>query len=171
MLKLRNLLFLCLTLLSATAFTVDKSKKLPEVSGRTLSDNEVFIPKDLAGKYAVLGFAFTQKGELQLETWIDPMFKAFGPESMLPSPLFIIPMVGTSYHTIVKNKLKKSLDKGYYPYILFLNDGENEMEKAIGQVNESLAYILLVSPRGEILHIVSGPYDAKKIEAIADKIE
>src|ERR1700704_5604037 len=52
-------------------------KMFPDMEAQTVEDKVVKLPKDVSGKYTLLGLAYSKKSEDELNTWFEPVFGKF----------------------------------------------------------------------------------------------
>ena len=46
-------------------------------TAETVEDKKVNLPKDVKGKYTLLGLAYSKKSEDELNSWFSPIFSTF----------------------------------------------------------------------------------------------
>lgn len=101
----------------------------PELTGKTLSNNQIKIPLQTNGKYSLIGIAYSKKAEDDLKTWYQPIYSTFidkGGKGLFPTDsydlnIYFIPMItgiaqGASGK--IEEKMKENIDKSLQPYIL-----------------------------------------------------
>lgn len=49
----------------------------PAMEAETVDDKKVQLPRDVAGKYTLLGLAYSKKSEGELNSWFQPVFEKF----------------------------------------------------------------------------------------------
>src|SRR5258705_9162729 len=52
-------------------------KMFPAMEAQTAEDKVVKLPRDVQGKYTLLGLAYSKKSEDELNTWFEPVFSKF----------------------------------------------------------------------------------------------
>ena len=52
-------------------------KVFPEMVAETVDDKKVTLPKDVSGKFTLIGLAYSKKSEGDLQTWFEPIFGKF----------------------------------------------------------------------------------------------
>src|SRR5258707_5775845 len=52
-------------------------KVFPAMEAQTAEDKVVKLPRDVQGKYTLLGLAYSKKSEDELNTWFEPVFSKF----------------------------------------------------------------------------------------------
>src|ERR1044071_9041424 len=52
-------------------------KMFPDMEAETVEDKKVLLPRDVKGKYTLLGLAYSKKSEDELNSWFNPVFSKF----------------------------------------------------------------------------------------------
>src|ERR1051326_6385614 len=113
----------------------------PEISGTTLNDKTVTIPKDTKGKSTIVAIAYSQDAEKELKTWADPAYDKFiAKNELLPYDvnLYFIPIFSGAKAALAESareKFKKENDPDLYPYVLVYH-GELEKYKTALQMDK-----------------------------------
>src|SRR5258706_14987570 len=68
---------LMLMLLALPSRSQVVGKMFPAMEAQTAEDKVVKLPRDVQGKYTLLGLAYSKKSEDELNTWFEPVFSKF----------------------------------------------------------------------------------------------
>ena len=157
------------------SFTMKTSSRqpFPLMKGHTLEKKEMTLPADLKGKYALLAIASSMRAQQDLETWLQPMYSSFAENPMYAVNMFVVPMTNgfiLAGSDKIEQKIKSSMDKEFYKYVLVYDGEVNPLRKELGMDEKDKPYIFVVDPRGVITYRTSGVYTEAKMEQIADAL-
>mgnify|MGYP003577917214 CR=1 FL=1 len=177
----KNLLFLCCFFAGHLAFSQVIGKTFPELSGETVDDKSISLPNDIAGKYSLIGMAYSKKSEEELNSWFQPVFQTFVQKStgLLSSftydvNVYFVPMftgVNAAATGTAKRKAIKNIDPKLLPYILFYKGELKSYKEALDFEKKDIPYFFVLDPQGKIVYATSGKYADEKMEEIEAKIE
>ena len=110
-------------------------KTFPGMEAETVEDKKVKLPGDVAGKYTLIGMAYSKKSEDELNSWFQPVFQKFiqKGKGLMSSfaydvNVYFVPMftgVNAAATGTAKKKAAKSIDPQLLPYILFYRGIKN----------------------------------------------
>jgi len=152
-------------------------KQFPELSGETLEDKTVSIPKDTKGKYTLIGLAFSKQAEEDLHTWIDPIYNTFINSSAIVDydvNVFLIPMfTGAKQPTMnmAKKQMKENTDKSFYKNVLCYHGELKKYKEELEMTEKDKPYFFVIDKNGKIVYSTSGSFTEVKLDAIEDKLE
>jgi hypothetical protein len=159
--------------------TAQSPVNFPVVKGETLDNKVITIPYT-NGKYTIIGVAFNRDAEDLLKRWLQPMFETFIKDESGGGGfdvadyhdvnfIFIPVIAGLS---TVEDEFKKGTDKQYWPYILDIQKSDaKELSRVLNAKDNKIPYFYAVDPNGKILEMVSGSYDAKKMDKLEDAVD
>ena len=152
------------------------------MEAETLSNEMLNLPEALAGKYTIIGMAYTKKSEEDLKTWFSPAYNQFMREpdktnifaSEYDINLFFIPMF-TGHKTVayksVMEKVQGTVDKQLHKHVLFYKGAIKEYKEALNFKGRDEPYFYLLNDTGEIIWMTSGAYSTKKMQEIVDHLD
>jgi hypothetical protein len=179
---MKNFLLLLLTCLSASHVSFSQvGQDFPNLVGKTLKDATVTLPVDTKGKMTLIGIAYSQKSQSDLESWFQPIYTNFVEEhkgTLFPTDsydinIYFVPMTaGLSVGSEkIKNYLNKELDPELQKYVL-LYDGELKGYKDKLKLGaKDLPYFFLLDELGKIVYQTSGIYSEAKMDQIMKKLD
>lgn len=153
----------------------------PDMKAETVDDKLVMLPKDVKGKFTLLGLAYSKKSEDELRTWFEPVFGKFvqKAEGLLAGMgydvnVYFIPMftgINAAAEGTAKRKAMKNLDPQLFPYILFYKGELKPYKEALDFERRDIPYFFVLNAEGKIVYATSGAFSDQKLDAIEDVIE
>lgn len=154
----------------------------PNMEGESLTNEFITLPKELEGKYSLVGLAFSKKAEAHLKTWFEPVFNQFIYKPENPGPFdftydincYFVPMFTgakrPAYQKVMK-KLQKSIDKRLQPYVLFYKGQLKMYKESLNFDGKDIPYFYVLDPNGEIVYATSGRYTTQKMQVIVNAVD
>jgi hypothetical protein len=156
-------------------------KKFPAMVAETVEDKQVSLPEGVAGKYTLLGLAYSKKSEEDLGSWFQPVFERFIQKSTglmagftYDVNVYFVPMftgVNAAATGTAKKKAAKSIDPQLLPYLLFYKGELKPYKEALDFEKKDVPYFFVLDPSGKIVYATSGKYTDDKMEEVESKIE
>jgi hypothetical protein len=156
-------------------------KKFPTMVAETVEDKQVSLPEGVAGKYTLLGLAYSKKSEEDLGSWFQPVFERFIQKSTglmagftYDVNVYFVPMftgVNAAATGTAKKKAAKSIDPQLLPYLLFYKGELKPYKEALDFEKKDVPYFFVLDPSGKIVYATSGKYTDDKMEEVESKIE
>lgn len=156
-------------------------KKFPEMEAETVEDKKVKLPGDAAGKYTLIGMAYSKKSEDELNSWFQPVFQKFIQKTTgvlagfsYDVNVYFVPMftgVNAAATGTAKKKALKNIDPQLLPYILFYRGELKTYKQALDFEKRDIPYFFVLDPEGKIVHATSGKYTDEKMDAVEEKLE
>jgi hypothetical protein len=153
----------------------------PDLVAQTVDDKVVTLPKDAAGKFTLLGLAYSKKSEDDLNTWFEPVFGKFiqKPTGLMAGMgydvnVYFIPMftgINAAATGTAKKKAAKSMDPQLLPYLLFYKGDLKPYKDALDFDRRDTPYFFVLDANGKILYATSGAYSDDKMDAIEAVID
>lgn len=179
---MKRLTILASILFVLFSFTSSVQEKFPSMSCLDVNDNAVEIPASVAGKYTILGFAYSQKAEDDLKTWYNPLYNKFirVPEKkpMFWEPydvnLYFIPMFSGIKQAAAgqfQKEVKKSVDKDLQNHILMFKGNIKDYLKTLSMNDKKIPYFFLLDGNGNVVYKASGAFSKTKLTQLEQKIE
>jgi len=159
------------------------SDPFPALDGETLTNQRVNLPKDIKGKYALIGMAFSKKSENDLNTWYSPIWNQFIYKSEKPSlfagdydiNVFFVPMFTGAKRPAYKKVMKKVKDKmnpKLAPYVLFYQGTMKAYKKPLNfDEGRDVPYFFVIDPDGIIVYKTNGKFTHRKMREIVEAVE
>jgi ATP10 protein. len=107
-------------------------KVFPDMEAENIEDKVITLPKDIQGKYSLVGLAYSRKSEDELNTWFQPVFEKFVQKSTglmsgfgYDVNVYFVPMftgVNAAAKGTAKRKAMQKVDPQLLPYILFIRE-------------------------------------------------
>ncbi|WP_425391349.1 hypothetical protein [Ekhidna sp.] len=157
-------------------------ESFPEMEAETLTNEFVDIPKDISGKYSLIGIAFSKKAEDYLKGWFEPVYNQFIYKNPNPGPFdfsfdintYFIPMFTgakrPAYQKVMK-KMKKTIDLRLQPNVVFYKGTLKEYKDALNFDGKDIPYFYVIDPNGKIVYATSGRYTKQKMQEITDAVD
>jgi hypothetical protein len=156
-------------------------KTFPAMEAETVEDKKVKLPGDIAGKYTLLGLAYSKKSEDELNSWFQPVFQKFIQKSkgLMQSftydvNVYFVPMftgVNAAATGTAKKKAAKNIDPQLLPYVLFYKGELKTYKEALDFEKRDIPYFFVLDPEGKIVYATSGKYNEEKMDEIEEHIE
>jgi hypothetical protein len=156
-------------------------KTFPDLQAETVEDKIVKLPRDVAGKYTLIGMAYSKKSEDELNSWFQPVFQKFIQKSKglmagftYDVNVFFVPMftgVNAAATGTAKKKASKNIDPQLLPYILFYKGELKTYKEALDFEKRDIPYFFVLDPQGKIVYATSGKYEEGKMDAVEEHIE
>jgi hypothetical protein len=156
-------------------------KIFPDMEAETVEDKKVMLPRDVKGKYTLVGLAYSKKSEDDLNSWFQPVFQKFIQKSKglmsgfaYDVNVYFVPMftgVNAAATGTAKRKASKNIDPQLLPYVLFYKGELKTYKQALDFEKKDIPYFFVLDPEGKIVHATSGKYTEEKMDAVEEKIE
>jgi hypothetical protein len=154
----------------------------PEISGKTLSDKTISIPKSTNGKFTLVGMAYSKKSEDNLKTWFQPIYTTFiqqqegglFPQESYDVNIYFIPMITgikQSAGDKIEDKMKKNVDKELHAHVLLYEGELKPYKDQLKMTEKDEPYFFVLDDKGKIVYNCSGAFNQKKLEKILEIIE
>jgi hypothetical protein len=148
--------------------------QFPEMSGISLTDEEITVPTDTQNKYTLIGLAYSKKAEDDLTSWFQPIYNEFVREEssggLIPSMKADVNVVFVPMFTGIKQgasnaairKMKKDIDEKLHPHVLVYSGKLGDYKEALDFEKKDTPYFFVIDKNGIIVYATSGKYTAKK---------
>ncbi len=177
----RLLVILSLSLFAFVAEAQVIGKVFPNMEAETVEDKKVKLPGDVAGKYTLIGMAYSKKSEDELNSWFQPVFQKFIQKSTgvfsgftYDVNVYFVPMftgVNAAATGTAKRKAVKNMDPQLLPYILFYRGELKTYKEALDFEKRDIPYFFVLDPQGKIVYATSGKYSEQKMDEVEENIE
>lgn len=156
-------------------------KMFPDMEAETVEDKKVMLPRDVKGKYTLVGLAYSKKSEDDLNSWFQPVFQKFIQKSKglmsgftYDVNVYFVPMftgVNAAATGTAKRKAAKNIDPQLLPYLLFYKGELKTYKQALEFEKKDVPYFFVLDPTGKIVYATSGKYTDEKMDAVEEKLE
>lgn len=174
-----------LLILSATSFLSLSAqvigKAFPTMEAETVEDKKVSLPTAVAGKYTLLGLAYSKKAEDELNSWFQPVFEKFIQKNKgvfesfgYDVNVYFVPMftgVNAAATGTAKKKAAQNVDPNLLPYILFYKGELKPYKEALDFEGKDTPYFFVLDPNGKIVYATSGKFSGKKMDEVEAVLE
>jgi hypothetical protein len=146
----------------------------PEMTGITLQDKTIDLPKDTQGKYTILCLTYSQKSKEALQSWIQPIYDTFLSDAEYDVNLYFVLMfsglkelaAGTA-----EKKMKQGFDPVLHKYVILYKGDIGDYKKTLNMPDKDTPYLYLLDKTGKIVFLTSGAYSKAKIEKMEEAIQ
>ncbi len=171
---------LCLFLFLQAAFHNSYKKEIfPSITGESLEDKKITIPTDTKGKFTLIGMAYSQKSQEDLQTWLQPVYTNFIEkpsgavlfDDSYDINVYFIPMFTGSNEAAAapaKKRFKEGLDKELQPHLLIYKGDISKYKEQLSLNDKDKPYFFLLNEEGNIVYTTSGIYTEAKMEKIEE---
>lgn len=156
-------------------------KTFPDLEAETVEDKKVRIPADVAGKYTLVGLAYSKKSEDELNSWFQPVFQKFIQKSdgmfsgfAYDVNVYFVPMftgINAAATGTAKRKALKNIDPQLLPYVLFYKGELKPYKEVLDFEKKDIPYFFVLDPQGKIIFATSGRYAESKMTKIEEVLE
>jgi hypothetical protein len=158
------------------------NEPFPYLEGETLTNESLILPKDVSGKYSLLGLAFSKRSEKDLKSWYRPTYQTFIYKPESPSLFggnydvntYFIPMFSgvkkAAYGKAMK-EMKEKVDPKLHANILFYKGSLKDYKDQLNFDRKDVPYFFVLDPEGKIVYATYGRYTSTKMQEIVDAVE
>lgn len=151
------------------------------MQAETVDNKKINLPLEVAGKYTLLGLAYSKKSEDELNSWFQPVFQKFIQKNTglfesfgYEVTVYFIPMFtginAAATGTAKKNALK-NIDPNLLPYLLFYKGELKPYKDALDFEKKDVPYFFVLDKDGKIIYATSGNYSQKKMDEVEEALE
>ncbi|MGJ3234476.1 hypothetical protein [Marivirga sp.] len=154
----------------------------PEMTGTSLTDEEITVPSATQDKMTLIGIAFSKKAEDDLKTWFQPIWERFireaDPNALIPEmkpdvnvvfiPMFTGLKRGASGSAI--KKMQKDVDKKLHPHVIVYSGKMGDYEDQLNMTEKDQPYFFVVNKAGEIIYATAGRSSIKKLNEVEEMV-
>lgn len=166
-------------LLLILASSAGAQGNIPDFTARDLNGREVHFMKDLRGRKALMGFAFSTSVQQSLETWIEPIFYEMIDTNSLGSMVYdnevylviCFNKSNASFRERVRRDLIQNVLPECYANVVLTEADGNELKESLHVSDKSVPYLFAVDREGRIRDRASGSYSEKKFDQLSEYME
>jgi hypothetical protein len=168
-------------LLTITSLAQVTGKMFPAMEAETVEDKKVMLPKDVNGKYTLIGLAYSKKSEDELNSWFQPVFEKYIQKTKglmggfgYDVNVYFVPMftgINAAATGTAKRKALKNIDPQLLPYVLFYRGELKTYKEALEFDKKDVPYFFVLDPTGKIVYTTMGKYTEDKMDEIENVLE
>ena len=155
------------------------AQSFPSLEIDHLDGTKESLPKDTKGKFTIIGIAFSQKAQKELESWIVPVYDNFITKEGLASmvydvnPRLVLMFTGAKKAVVekAKKKLSAGVDEEFKSKIGLWEGDFSTVKSDLSIQNKNTFYLFVLDKEGTIIHKESGMHTEKKMEKIGNLVE
>lgn len=171
-----------LLLMVNLSFTSFKGGLFPSLTAENLDSKNINVPTDTKGKYTLIGLAYSQKAQQDLQTWLQPIYENFIAKPTKPVlfdetydvNLYLIMMFTGSNEGMAgtaKKKMQQDLDPELKPHVLLYKGDISTYKEKLSLSEKDKPYFFVLDEEGKIVHSTSGAYSEAKMGKIEELLE
>ena len=145
---------------------------MPRIEGESLSGHKVVLPDAAKDHVAVLVFGFTKKSKEPTSAWGIKINSEFGGREGFQ--LYQLPVLEDVPHFVrglVISGIKKGVKEEMRDHFVPILQGESELKKLVGYKEADDAYLVVLSPAGEITGQMHGSFSDSAYEQLRNQIQ
>ncbi|MBK9175924.1 MAG: hypothetical protein IPM46_06205 [Flavobacteriales bacterium] len=168
--------FLLITLALATFGASVAQERFPSLTGEFADGRSIELPGSLKTPFTVIGLAFGQKAQADLEGWYEPAYLRFVAKhglfaSAYEAEVYFIPLFTglnkAAYEPSMK-KFRKSATSELLDHVVFAKAELDELKEALRLKDKDVPYFFVIDQEGRIVHRTQGPFTDDKLDAIEE---
>lgn len=155
------------------------AQSFPKVSTVSLEGKQIDLPRTNSSKLSVIGLAFSQKAQDDLNSWLNPIYYQFIDESGFNSMVYdvnvelLIAFTGTVKVARKKaeKKLNEATDKDLKQHVLLWSGEFDTFSSKLGIKSRKDFHLIVIDQTGKVYYQTNGKYTEKKMEALSEIVE
>ncbi len=157
--------------------------QFPDLSGLKVNGKEVTLPADGAGKYTLIGMAYSKKSEDDLKSWYGPVYNKFVHKAegggLFDSfgydvNVYFVPMftgIKSAAEPAARKKALKKMDPRLHDNVLFYRGKLKPYKDKLDFEKKDIPYFFVLDPNGKIVHATSGAFSDRKLDRVEEAID
>ena len=144
---------------------------LPELRGEYLTGKNAVLPRDAAGRVALLMLGFTYDSRFQVEAWANRFRRDFGSEPRVT--FFEIPMIGGLAKVgkwFIDGGMRRGTPPGDRQNVITVYSGSEDWKRRVGFDDPKNAYLILIDGGGEVVWNYAGSLDERPYGALLSEV-
>jgi hypothetical protein len=154
----------------------------PDLTGKTLSNQSLTLPKDTKGRMTLIGISFSQKSEDELSSWFQPIYTNFiekAEGNLFPTDeydinIYFVPMlvgINKGAGEKLRTYLKSQLDPELQEYVLIYEGELKPYKDKLKFGAKDTPYFYLLNTDGKIVYMTSGAFSNEKLQSVIEALE
>jgi hypothetical protein len=179
--KIKSLLAFLL-LIPAIFSSAQSGQIFPDLTGKTLSDQTVSLPKDTKDRMTLIGISFSQRSEEELSGWFQPIYTNFIEKvqgNLFPTDeydinIYFVPMlvgINKGAGNKLRDYLKSQLDPELQEYVLIYEGELKPYKDKLKFGAKDTPYFYLLDAEGKIVYMTSGAFSNEKLQRIIETLD
>jgi hypothetical protein len=156
---------------AAAASELTTGEALPELRGEYLSGRKAILPKDAAGRVALLLFGFTYQSRFAVEAWTKRFRGDF--EKNPQVTFYEIPMIGGMARLgkwFIDSGMRRGTPKTDHENVITVYGGTEAWKQRVGLKEEDYAYLVIIDPKGRVAWRQAGPFEETSYQVLAGQV-
>ncbi|MDA9312797.1 hypothetical protein N9515_00485 [Vicingaceae bacterium] len=151
----------------------------PEIDVFNLNNEAVTIPKDVKGKYSLIGVTFSEDAQQDLYTWSQPVFSEFLDDNNLSNLVYdphvhlILMFTGANKlaYNISNQQITEGTDEKLAENIVLYKGAMENYRKTLKMEDRKKPYFFVLDKQDKIIYATSGRYTMKALREVGNLIE
>ena len=181
MMKTKSILLALMLMQSIFAYS-QSGQTFPDLTGKTLSNQSVTLPKDTKGRMTLIGISFSQKSEEELSGWFQPIYTNFIEKvngNLFPTDeydinIYFVPMlvgINKGASDKLRDYLKSQLDPELQEYVLIYEGELKPYKDKLKFGAKDTPYFYLLDEDGKIVYMTSGAFSNEKLQKMVETLD
>jgi hypothetical protein len=164
---------LILVLLAGCASTYPNQdptgQQFPSVSGQSLEKQDITMPAYFAGRQTLLLIGYVQDSQFDIDRWLIglDMTRTMVDVYELPT---IAGMAPRMFSTFIDEGMRRGIPKELWKGVITIYEGGDMVQQLTGNQNPNNARVILLDPRGKIIHFYDRGFSVAALNAVREKI-
>ena len=146
-------------------------RRLPRLSGRSLSGRRITLPDDALGRATCLVLGFSYEARFDVEDWVDRFNRRFGKNDRFG--LFELPMIGNVYRPVagpIEAGMRGGTPREAQDHVVTIYGWQRAQRRALGTDSRSDTWVFALDRKGTVLYQYGGPYDDTHFAELASAL-
>ena len=144
---------------------------LPTLKGNDLNGHATELPRDVAGRLALLALGFTSGSRHDVEAWTERFRKTFGADSSVT--YYEVPVLGGMariMRPMIDGGMKKGTPAELRSHAITVWQGAGDWKRRVGFKVGDAAYLILLDRRGRVAWRYAGHLDETAWDSLAQAL-
>ncbi len=144
---------------------------LPALRGEYLTGRSAVLPRDAAGRVALLMLGFTYDSRFQVEAWAKRFRQDFGMEPRVT--FFEIPMIGGLAKLgkwFIDGGMRRGTPQADHGNVITVYSASDVWKQRVGFHDPKSAYLILIDGSGKVAWSYAGSLDEKPYQALSSEV-
>ncbi|MBK8497947.1 MAG: hypothetical protein IPL52_03810 [Flavobacteriales bacterium] len=146
------------------------------MSGETAEGRELTLPVKNAKAFTIIGLAYSQKAQPDLEEWFEPAYLRFVAKHGLfagayDCEVYFVPLftgLNKAAYEPSMRKFRKSAAPDIIQHVIFSKADIEPLKEALDLRERDVPYFFILDGEGRIIHRAQGNYTDEKLEAMEE---
>jgi len=169
---IRRILYIALVTgmasITSAASELTAGENLPELRGEYLSGRKAILPKDAAGRVALLLVGFSYQSRFAVEAWTKRFREDFGKNPQVT--FYEIPMIGGLARLgkwFIDSGMRRGTPQADHEHVITVYGGTEPWKQRLAVTAEDFAYLVLVDQKGIVAWRHAGPFEETSYQSLA----